>query len=461
MNNNRQKGIILIILLLAAILSPLDFYIVNLALSPIQKGLKATSGQLQMIVSFYTCAYAVFQITAGRLGDLVGRKQMFLTGLMSFILSSAICGWADRPNVIITGRILQGISGAAMAPQILAIIHITFNEKEKTKVMALYSFTFGMAAVLGQYLGGILISHNIFGLGWRIIFLMNIPLGLAGWIGGLYLLPRMSKTSGEYIDIVGMVLLSLSLGLFVYPLTTIAEKGFNNQTGLMLLSGILLLFIFITYEKKMMRTGKTPLVDMNLFKYKNLTLGSIIAFLFYSSGIFYLALSIYLQSGRGWDALEAGSAIIPFGFAFLTSSLLSPVFVNKIGNYLLAAGIFFKALGLGCIIYSLSLANPTSYLFIAGLVIAGTGMGFTLSSLVRISLKDIPFNYSGLASGIVNCALQIGSAIGVAAIGSVFFSLCGSGNYTYAFQVSLMIVVMLLIIAFFIAIPLAGRNEKI
>lgn len=461
MKNNIQKRIVLVILLMAAILSPLDFYIINLALIPIQKGLNTSSGQLQMIVSFYTFAYAVFQITAGRLGDLVGRKKIFLIGLMGFILSSAICGCAGSPNVIIIGRILQGISGAVMAPQILAIIHITFSEKEKTIVMALYSFTFGMAAVLGQYIGGILMSYNIFGLGWRVIFLMNIPIGLIAWIGSIYLLPKMNKTSGEYIDILGMILLSLSLGFIIYPLTLISEKGFNVFTGLMLVSSVILMLFFIVYEKKTMHKGKIPLVDMNLFKYKNLTLGSIIAFLFYTSGIFYLALSIYLQSGQGWDALKAGSIIIPFGIAFLISSLLSPILVKQIGGYVLNVGIFFKALGFGCIIYSISLSDPTSYLFIIGLILAGAGMGLILSSLVRISLKGIPFEYSGLASGIVNSSLQIGSAIGVAVIGSVFFSLCKSSNYTYAFQISLMIVIAMLIIAFFIAIPLVKQNEKI
>lgn len=461
MKKSIRKTIVLIILLMAALLSPLDFYIVNLALIPIQKGLSTSSVQLQMIVSFYTCAYAIFQISAGRLGDLLGRKKMFLIGLMSFIISSAICGWANSPNVIIGGRILQGVSGAIMAPQILSIIHVTFSEKEKIKVMALYSFTFGMAAVLGQYLGGILISHDLYGLGWRVIFLMNIPIGLTAWIGAACLLPKMNKTSGEHLDIIGMLLLTLSLGLIVYPLTLISESGFSISTAIMMICSIIIMLIFIVYEKQIATKGKTPLIDMTLFKYKNLTLGSIIAFLFYSSGIFYLALSIYLQSGRGWDALHTGRIIIPFGFAFFISSLLSPILVKRIGNYLLNVGIFFKALGFVCVIYSISLSNPTSYLFITGLVLAGSGMGLTLSSLVRISLKGIPFEYSGLASGVVNCALQIGSAIGVAAIGGVFFSLSKTTDYTYAFQISLMVVVVLLTIAFFIAIPLAKQNEKV
>ncbi len=360
MQTKNNKALILIILLIATILSPLDFYIVNLSLTPIQKGLGATAGQLQMIVSFYTCVYAIFQITGGRLGDLLGRKQMFMTGLMGFILASAMCGLATSITVMIVGRVIQGISGAIMAPQVLAIIHVTFSEKEKTRVMALYSFTFGLAAVLGQYLGGLLIACNIFGLGWRIIFLMNIPIGCLAWIGAAFLLPNAPKESAEKIDAFGIALLSLALGLIVYPLTLIAENGWNVSIIAMLLGSILFLISFVLYQKKMIAKGRSPLIDIAVFKYRNLSIGSIVAFLFYSSGIFYLAIGIYLQEDQHWNALDAGTAIIPFGLGFLVSSLSSPAIVKHIGDVILNVGILTKALGFLFIIYSVSLVNPTS-----------------------------------------------------------------------------------------------------
>lgn len=447
MQANKNKAFILIILLIATILSPLDFYIVNLALTPIQKGLNTSAGQLQMIVSFYTCAYAVFQITGGRLGDLLGRKQMFLTGLFGFISASAICGLAISPTMIIVGRVMQGVSGAIMAPQVLAIIHVTFTEKEKTKVMALYSFTFGLAAVLGQYLGGLLIAYNIMDLGWRVIFLMNIPIGLTAFIGAIFLLPKPEKEPSERIDILGIILLSLSLGLIVYPLTLVSEEGWSITVITMLLSSFMFLISFITYQKKMVAKSKTPLIDLNVFKFKNLSIGSFVAFLFYTSGIFYLALGIYLQEDQHWSSLDAGTAIVPFGIAFLISSLGSPKVVKWIGNTILNIGILTKALGFILIIYSISLPSPTGILFSIGLALAGCGMGLTLSSIVRISLLNIPHRYAGLASGVINCSLQIGSAIGVAGIGSVFFSLGREHSFAYAFQISLTIVVVLLGIA--------------
>lgn len=445
----KRKGIILLILLIATILSPLDFYIANLALTPIQKGLHTTSGQLQMVVSFYTCAYAVFQITGGRLGDLFGRKQMFLTGLMGFILSSGICGLAISPQMIILGRVLQGISGAIMAPQILAIIHVTYSEKEKTRVMALYSFTFGLAAVLGQYLGGLLIEHNILNMGWRVIFLINIPIGLIAWFGAVFLLPKPAKSETRgTIDGWGMLLLSLGLGLVVYPLTLVTEHGWSSSVWSMLLCSMLLLIFFVKYQKWMLFKGKEPLIDLSVFKYKNLTIGSIVAFLFYCSGIFYLGLGIYLQEYLRWSAIDAGTAIIPFGIGFLLSSLGSPCVVKWIGNRILNIGILIKAIGLFILIYSLSLPQPIGLLFYVALFIAGSGMGLTLSSIVRISLLGVAHKHAGVASGVINCALQIGSAIGVAGLGSLFFHYGKVQDYSYAFQMTLGALIVLFMVAF-------------
>lgn len=197
----------------------------------------------------------------------------------------------------------------------------------------------------------------------------------------------------------------------------------------------------------MVAKSKTPLIDLNVFKFKNLSIGSFVAFLFYTSGIFYLALGIYLQEDQHWSSLDAGTAIVPFGIAFLISSLGSPKVVKWIGNTILNIGILTKALGFILIIYSISLPSPTGILFSIGLALAGCGMGLTLSSIVRISLLNIPHRYAGLASGVINCALQIGSAIGVAGIGSVFFSLGREHSFAYAFQISLTIVVVLLGIA--------------
>lgn len=460
MISKTNKRVILSVLLTATILSPLDFYIVNLALTPIEQGLNASSSHLQMIISFYTSAYAVFQITGGRLGDLLGRKRMFIIGLSGFILSSTLCGFAPSAWVLIAGRVMQGVSGAIMAPQVLAIIHTVFSEKEQPLVMGLYSFSFGLAAVLGQLLGGILISLNILGLGWKIIFLINLPIGLLALVGAMKFIPNQElKRSRERIDWGGIFLLSLCLGLIIYPLTQGMEEGWSAWIVTTLALSIPVFILFIFYEKWMAKRDMKPIIDIAVFQNRNLVLGATIAFLFYCSGIFYLALGIYLQKGLGWTSVEAGVAIMPFGIGFILSSLISATINKCIGNRVLNLGLFAYALGFVFIIVSLSFAYSTGGVFYLGLFSAGLGMGLTLSSIVRISLHKVDEKFVGLASGVINSALQIGSAIGVAAIGGLFFAWNESIGYAKAFQGALLVVVGLLVLASFLAYILISKTK--
>lgn len=456
-----NKKIVLAVLLIATILSPLDFYIVNLALTPIQNGLNASASQLQMIISFYTSAYAVFQITGGRLGDLLGRKNMFIVGLLGFTLSSALCGFAPSPWILILGRVIQGVSGAIMAPQVLSIIHTLFSEREQPFVMGLYSFVFGLAAVLGQLLGGILISLNIFGLGWKIIFLINVPIGLLSLIGAIKCIPKQKTTkSKEKVDWLGIFLISLCLGLIVYSLTQGIEKNWSIEVISMLLLAIPIFITFVFQEKRLTQKQGSPLIDIKVFESRNLKLGAIVSFLFYCSGIFYLGLGVFLQKGLNWTSIEAGFSIIPFGIGFVISSLISAKLTQHIGNNVLGLGLLSYALGFLIIIFAISYEQAIGLFFYSGLFIAGIGMGLTLSSIVRISLHGVRENLIGLASGIINSSLQIGSAIGVAAIGGLFFAWAEDFGYPRAFQSSLLIVVLLLGLALLLAYVLISKTKK-
>ena len=445
----KNKWLILFILLLATILSPLDFYIVNLALPSIQQALDTTNSELQMIVSFYTCAYAVFQISGGRLGDLYGRKTIFLMGLVGFIGASVLCGLAQSPTVMIVGRVFQGVSGAAMIPQVLAILHTLFDENEKRIVMALYSFTFGIAAALGQYLGALLMEWNLFGLGWRIIFLINLPVGLLALILAFFLLPKPTLSTKEQIDYNGTILLSLGLMSFIYPLTTLIEQGITLQTFLYLVSSLILLYSFVRLEKKRKKQGRSVLVDFAIFQFTNLKLGVIISFLYYASGVFYLVFGIYLQKELHWTSMEAGKAIIPFGIGFILMSLSSSILSKYFKQAILSFGLALYGLGFALLLFTLY--HFHLWLFKLDLFVIGCGMGITLAAVVRLSLSQIPTAFAGLASGVINCGLQIGSAFGVAAIGSVFFAIATMKNYTLAFAVVLIILCLFLAIALFLS----------
>lgn len=445
----KDKWVILFILLLATILSPLDFYIVNLALPSMQQSLKTTNSELQMIVYFYTCAYAVFQISGGRLGDIYGRRKIFLLGLLGFIFFSVLCGVAQSAMLLIIGRIGQGVSGAIMIPQVLAIVHGLFNDKEKRWVMALYSFTFGIAAALGQFLGALLIEWNLFDLGWRIIFLVNVPVGLLAFGLGFVALPKQEVNQLASIDYQGTLLLSLGLMSFIYPLTTLIERGFTLETGGYLLSACLLIYLFVRLEQKRKQQAKSVLIDFDIFQFSRLKIGVIISFLYYASGVFYLVFGIFLQQEWHWTRMEAGQAIIPFGVGFIVMSLCSSILSNYIREAILSVGLWVYVAGF--ILLWATLYHYHPLLFAFDLFVIGCGMGLTLSSVVRLSLSQIPIQFAGLASGIVNCGLQIGSAFGVAALGSVFFALVKIQSYTFAFGIVLGLICFFLLLAIYLA----------
>lgn len=445
----KNKWFILVVLLVATLLSPLDFYIVNLALPAIQESLNSSNSELQMIVSFYTCAYAVFQISGGRFGDIYGRKNVFLIGLLGFVSSSVLCGLAQSSAVIITGRILQGVFGAIMIPQVLAILHTLFDDKEKRLVMALYSFTFGIAAALGQYLGALLLEWNLFNLGWRIIFLVNLPIGLIALILAVIALPKSMLKTKEKIDYQGTILLSLGLMSFIYPLTTLMEQGINFYTFLYFCSSFIFLYGFVRIEKKRKKHNQSVLVNFAVFDFKNLKLGVIISFLYYASGVFYLVFGIYLQKEWQWTSIQAGQAIIPFGVGFIVMSLCSSFLSKYLKQAILSVGLILYMVGFLSLLVTLSYYHPLIFKF--DLFIIGCGMGLTLASVVRLSLSQIPTEYAGLASGAVNCGLQIGSAFGVAALGSVFFALVPIRGYTFAFAVVLGLISLLLLVAFILS----------
>ncbi|KAB0651285.1 MFS transporter, partial [Burkholderia territorii] len=220
-----HHGWALVVLLVGAILPPLDYFIVNLALPAIRDGIGARPAELQLVVSAYACANAVVQITGGRLGDLYGRKRMFMIGMAGFVVASALCGLAGSGAVLVGGRVLQGLFAAILAPQVLATIRSVFSPHEQVRVMGFYGFVFGLAAVIGQLGGGALISLHPFGLGWRAIFLVNVPIGILALLGSWRFIPESRTPRGQRIDVPGTVLLSLFLLMLVYPLTHGREAG--------------------------------------------------------------------------------------------------------------------------------------------------------------------------------------------------------------------------------------------
>ncbi|MEO7715042.1 MAG: MFS transporter [Capsulimonas sp.] len=424
--DGRGRRLALAALLVGAFLPPLDFFIVNLALPAIRSGLHASASQLELIISAYASAYAVFLITGGRLGDLYGRKRMFMLGMGGFVLASALCGLAGSGEMLIAGRILQALAASVMAPQVLATIRTVYSDGELTKIMGLYGSVFGLSAIVGQLGGGALITLHPFGLGWRSIFLINVPIGIFALIGAAKFVPETQPAERSRIDLAGVTLLSLLLASIIYPLTQGREAGWPLWTILCFLAGVPLLAAFVAVENKIAQSGGDPLIDLTLFRRGPFVTGLGMTFLFYSIAAFFMTFGVYLQSGLGWSPLASGFAIMPFAGGFFAASLLSAAVAKRVGANILQIGFGLLSAGFAGTALALHGGWRPGIIFYASLLCAGMGQGFVLPSVVRTVLSSVDADQAGLASGVVTSTLQIGSAVGVAALGGVFFSVLGN-----------------------------------
>ncbi len=460
-----HSGWALLVLLIGAILPPLDYFIVNLAMPAIHDGLAASASQLQLVVSAYACANAVAQITGGRLGDLYGRKRMFMIGMAGFVVASTLCGLATDGTVLVLGRILQGLFAAVLAPQVLATIRSVYAPHEQVRVMGLYGFVFGVAAVIGQLGGGALISLHPFGLGWRAIFLVNLPIGLLALLGSWRFIPESRPPRGARIDLPGTLLLSLFLLMLVYPLTRGREDGWPAWMLLCLAASVPVLGLLLRVEARTLAAGKDPLLDVRLLRNPVVALGLALAFLFYLLSAFFLSYGIYLQSGLHWSPLASGFAILPFGVGFLSSPLLMPRLVARIGGYrVLTLGYVLIALGLATAA-TLAGATAPGALFYVGLAAMGIGQGLVLPSVVRIVLAEVEPARAGVASGMVTAMLQIGAAVGAATLGGLFFARLGAHpgalDYAAGFKVSMFALVAILGVCVLLSMALGPLHRRL
>lgn len=435
-----RRWFALAVLLTGAFLPFLDFNVVNLALPTIRRNLAASSSEVQFVISAYAATYAVFLITGGRLGDLFGRKRLFMTGVAGFTFASIVCSIAWSPSILIGGRVLQGLTATMMTPQVLASIRVLFPMNEQGQALGLYGVTFGFANISGQILGGILVSSHPFGLSWQAIFLINVPIGIAAFIGSIFFLRDSRSPHAQKLDIGGIVLLSLTLGLLVYPLVEGRETGWPVWILAMLAGCPVALAAFIRFEAGMSAQGRDPLVELALFRDRSFIIGVVIALAFYMLSSFYLTFSVYLQGGLQLNALDAGLATLPFAGGFFMGSLVSSRVMQTLGTRALALGFGLQVAGFGVVMLAVGSARLPWGLD-AGLVCAGLGFGTVLPSIIKAVIGGVDQRHAGLVSGIMISTFQVGAALGVAVIGGVFYSALGSGqtleSHQHAFVVAL------------------------
>jgi len=418
------------VLLVGAFLPPLDFFIVNVALPSIQGDLGATSSTEQMVISSYAALYAVTLITGGRLGDLYGRKRVFFLGLAGFAGASLLCGLAPSPWVLVSGRALQGVTAAIMAPQALASVQAIFPEADKPLALGLYGATFGLASVIGQALGGILISLDLFGLGWRAVFLINLPVAILVVLFGLPLLKTVREQRKGKLDPGGMALSMLALALLIVPLTEGREAGWPWWAWLSLAAAPVAARWFWLHERRLGRAGGAPLVDPQVLRAPGLGRALLLALSFYSIGCFFLLFSVYLQNALHTSALDAGLVFLPFGAGFLLGPLMTPYGRRIAGNWVNPIGMGFETIGFLGLAWLVGATpagrHPAGGPLAVLLFLIGLGQGLGLPTLMRMITGRVAPSHSGMIAGVASSTLQMSTSLSVAVIGGIFYTVLGA-----------------------------------
>jgi EmrB/QacA subfamily drug resistance transporter len=422
------RWLAVIVLLVASFMDLLDTTIVNVALPAIKEELKATDAQLVWIVSGYVLSFAVLLILGGRLGDRYGRKTVFNIGVFGFTLASIGCAFAQTADGLVISRLVQGAFGAIMIPQVLSIIQVLFKPKERAAVFGLTGAVSGLAAVAGPLLGGLLVSGNAFDLGWRSIFIINVPVGILLLVASFFFIPNSKSEKPVKLDILGVTLITVALTLIIFPLVQGRELGWPVWIWVMLASSPVLFGIFLAVQRRQETTGGMALIPPSLFKNRGFSAGVITAFLALSSiGAFFLILALYLQTGLGFSAIDAGVATLPFSIgAFLGSGIAVPL-APRIGKFLIVIGGVFQFVGyflVSRVILDQGDALVGSDLLIP-MAIAGVGLTLILVPLNDLALAQTDVENAGAASGVLNTFQQVGGAIGVAIISVVFFDVVG------------------------------------
>ncbi|MFJ2578519.1 MFS transporter [Kitasatospora aureofaciens] len=422
---DRRRWIALAIVMVASFMDLVDVTIVNIAIPSIQQDTGASFSAIQWVTGGYALAFAIGLITGGRLGDIYGRKRLFLIGIGGFTLASALCGLAAGPEMLVGMRVLQGLTASLMVPQVLSIIHATFPAEERGKVFGMFGAVVGLGAVSGPLIGALLTEWDLVGLAWRPIFLINLPVGLAGVLLGRRFISESKAEQALKLDLVGVALASLGLLMLIYPLTHGREAGWPLWGYLSMAGSLVVFALFVAYEKVKARRDGSPLVELSLFRVKSFAAGIGVQLTFgVVCGIFFLVWTLYMQMGLGWSPLKAGTTGIPFSLAVSTAAGLSvQKLVPRFGRKVLQAGALVMAAGVLTYIWEADRYGTAiaPWQMALPLVVMGLGMGLIVAPITDAILAEVPREHAGSASGLINTVQQVGNALGLGLVSVAFF----------------------------------------
>ncbi|MFF9350708.1 MFS transporter [Streptomyces sp. NPDC014734] len=493
-SNDRPPRMPLIIVLIGGFIAFLDFFVVNVAVPSIQNGLDAGASETQLVMVGYGAALCVGLITGGRMGDLFGPRRMFLIGLALFTVASTACGFAPGIRPLIAARVVQGLSSALLAPQVLAIVSHLYTGEARNRAFGAYGLMLGLSGLCGQLIGGALIALDVAGLGWRTVFLVNIPIGLVI----LALTPRIvpdirsvpatragadtraeaganaragvstpaeadTRTRAEtevgadtravagakLLDLPGVALGTAGLSAAVWPLLEGREQGWPLWTWISLVAALPLFILFIARQRRLAALGGSPLIEPGLFRERGFAVGVIAYFVYFMSmGSFFLLFAIYLQEGRGWGPLPSGLLFTTMSAGFFGSSFLAGRIAARTGRHVIAMGAGLVAIGygtVGLVVAQLGVDGEAGWVA-PGLLVAGSGMGLVASPLPAAAMAGVAPARASSASGVLSTAMEGGTALGVSLVGLVFFGALGNApeaaDYPRAFCLGIAVIVV-------------------
>lgn len=410
----------------------LDVSIVNLAIPSIQAGLHASNAVLQLVVVGFQLGYGAILLIGARLGDIAGRRAMFTLGMAGFAASSLLCGLAPSAETLLVARVAQGLAAGLMYPQVLSVIQFLFTPRERAGAFGVVSAVASIAAITGPLLGGLILGADFFRLGWRPIFLLNVPIGLAAIVGAHVFLRESRAPDAPSVDVGGMLLASLGTLLLVTPLVVGREAGWPAWSFGALGSSVVVAAAFVHIERRRAARGATTLIELGLFRSAQFRLGMALTLLFLGARVsFYLMTSIFLQTGNGVSAPMAGFIIFPSAVAAALASIASGRLLLGIGRRVLLMGLGAMMLAMLGWLLTLRLApGSVGFATVAPFTaLFGAGVGLVLAPLASIVMSWRDPALLGSASGVWLVTQQIGGSLGVAVAGIVFFGAAEAGDF--------------------------------
>ncbi|MEJ8277996.1 MFS transporter [Pseudonocardia spirodelae] len=445
--------------LVAGFMSLLDVSIVNVALPAMQAGLRASAAQLSWIVSGYALTFGLVLVASGRLGDDRGRRRMFVTGLALFTLTSAVAGFAPGPEVLVAVRLVQGVAAGLLSPQVVGFIQDLFRGPERGTAFGMFGAVVGISTAVGPLLGGLLLAWAGDADGWRWVFFVNIPIGVAALVAAARLLPADTVSTGgrRPLDLAGALLLGVAVVALMLPLV-LSERDPASAPWWLLAVFVGALLAFVVWERRAKRVHGHPLIDFALLRTRSYAVGATLGMTYFAgfTSIFFV-LTLYLQNGLGYSPLQTGLTMTSFALGSAVTSALGGRMVSRLGQPMVVTGLATVLVGLVVtdVVLAATAGSPWTGLAIAGpLLVAGAGGGLVIAPNQTLALSEIPHTSGGTAGGVLQTGQRIGTAVGLSAVGAVFFGRLAAsrGDWADAISHGLMITVGLVALALLLGV---------